>query len=45
MLSLLRPLGGGGLALTTTWLGSKKAAPVKYGSSSIQGRRPNQEDR
>lgn len=36
---------GVALPLTTSWLGTRKAAPAKYGSSSIQGRRPNQEDR
>lgn len=40
-----RGLLGIALPLTTSWLGTRKAAPAKYGSSSIQGRRPNQEDR
>mmetsp|Transcript_440 Transcript_440/g.1110 ORF Transcript_440/g.1110 Transcript_440/m.1110 type:complete len:213 (-) Transcript_440:1195-1833(-) len=34
------------LRLSTTWLTShKKSTAPRYGSSSIQGRRPNQEDR
>ena len=32
------------LSLTTTWL-AKAKSKGGYGSSSIQGRRPNQEDR
>jgi len=40
-----RALLGVALPLTTSWLGTRKAAPARYGSSSIQGRRPNQEDR
>jgi len=45
VLSHTRAFAAAAGPLTTSWLTSRKAAPCKHGSSSIQGRRPNQEDR